>query len=239
VRYGALHEIARELGAGIVATAHQEDDVLESHLLARRRRGGLALLAGPREARDDGVVRPLLAVTRSEILAFLAASAIAYRRDASNGDLRFLRNRVRRELAELGPVERRELAGEVARLRERRSAVERELSGRILPRVVFSPDSALVDADLLAGAGEELGRAALERLAAPFARAGHPPMTGREREEILRRLASGRDFRFEAGRRIRFARRGSRFRVSLSPGVQAEVYDSTIGTPEAGAEMAS
>ena len=53
--------------------------------------------------------------------------------------------------------------------------------------------------------------------AAPFAEDGKPPMTGREREQILRLLAAGSDFRFEAGRRIRFRRRGPRFDVRLAP----------------------
>ena len=39
-------------------------------------------------------------------------------------------------------------------------------------------------------------------------------MTGREREQILDLLAGGGDFRFEAGRRIRFERRGRLLRVS-------------------------
>ena len=41
-------------------------------------------------------------------------------------------------------------------------------------------------------------------------------MTGREREEILRLLGGGADFRFEAGRRISFRRRADRFEVRLA-----------------------
>ncbi|HSD71948.1 MAG TPA: hypothetical protein VLE54_04110, partial [Thermoanaerobaculia bacterium] len=52
--------------------------------------------------------------------------------------------------------------------------------------------------------------------AMPFARPGKPPFTGREREQIVTLLASGRDFRFEAGRRIRFRRRGDRLSVRLA-----------------------
>ncbi len=228
VRYEALHENARELDARTIATAHQEDDVLESHLLARRRRGGLALLAGPREAREDGVVRPLLGVPRAEILAFLSECGIAHRRDASNGDLRLLRTRVRREVATLTPQERRELANEVARLRERRDRVERDLALRVLPFVRGSASESSLEASRLSGIDEELVRAALERLAAPYARPGRPPMTGGEREQVLRRLATGEDFRFEAGRRIRFERRGARLLVRPAPG--APVYDSRIDT---------
>ena len=53
----------------------------------------------------------------------------------------------------------------------------------------------------------ELARRAIEEIARPFAAPGRAPLTGPEREEIRRRLSLGGDFRFEAGRRIRFERR--------------------------------
>jgi tRNA(Ile)-lysidine synthase len=231
VRYEALREIARETGAGAIATAHQEDDVLESHLLARRRRGGLALLAGPRESREDGVVRPLLSVSRAEILRFLAGRGVAFRRDASNGDLRLARNRIRRELGRLDAGQRADILAEVRRLREERRLLERELAERILPGTRITSGESSADAALLESASPELLRIALERLAAPFARPGRPPMTGREREEVLRRLSSGRDFRFEAGRRIRFERRGALLTVRpASACPRAAVYHSSIDT---------
>jgi tRNA(Ile)-lysidine synthase TilS/MesJ len=231
VRYEALREIARETGAGAIATAHQEDDVLESHLLARRRRGGLALLAGPRESREDGVVRPLLSVSRAEILRFLAGRGVAFRRDASNGDLRLARNRIRRELGRLDAGQRADILAEVRRLREERRLLERELAERILPGTRITSGESIAYAALLESASPELLRIALERLAAPFARPGRPPMTGREREEVLRRLSSGRDFRFEAGRRIRFERRGALLTVRpASACPRAAVYHSSIDT---------
>ncbi len=80
---------------------------------------------------------------------------------------------------------------------------------------------------MLTEAPEELRREALSRLAGPYARAGRPPLTGREREQILVLLESGRDFRFEAGRRIRFERRRGRLRIGLRDPAEAEpVYDS-------------
>lgn len=239
VRYEALLEMAAASGATRIATAHQEDDVLESHLLARQRRGGLALLAGPRESRADGIVRPLLSVPRAEVLRFLADRAVAYRRDASNGDLRLSRNRVRREIAGLDAARRARLLGEIASLRGERDRLEEELAERVLPRLRFAPGAAFAEAAFLASLSEELQRAALERLALPFARPGRPPMTGREREQILRRLASGADFRFEAGRRIRFERRGALFGIRPAPAAPpAPVYHLPIDT-STGSETAS
>jgi tRNA(Ile)-lysidine synthase len=229
VRYAALSEMAAEAGAAVVATAHQQGDSVESHLLARERRGGIAALAGPRESRADGVVRPLLSVSRQEILEFLAERGIAFRRDASNGALRLARNRVRRTLARLrdtpgGEDSLRAMALEIARLGVERRLLESEFETRILPRAKIAPDRVGIDAALLAACSGELQRLALSRLAAPFARPGKPPMTGREREQLLALLAGGADFRFEAGRRIRFERR--RGKLSVRPRGPGPVYDS-------------
>ncbi len=229
VRYAALGEMAAESGARIVATAHQSADAIESLVLARERRGGLAALAGPREARADGVVRPLLAVTREQILQFLAERGIAFRRDASNGDLRLARNRVRQTLSRLraspgGSEALRAMALEIARLGIERRLLEAEFEARIRPALRALSDRVAIDAALLAGCSAELQRLALARLASPFARPGRPPMTGRERERILALLAAGGDFRFEAGRRIRVERRGQI--LTIRPRPSQPVYDS-------------
>lgn len=213
VRYRALAAIATATGSDLVATAHQKDDALESHLIALGRRGGVARLAGPRERRGDGVVRPLLGVGRSEIVAFLSARSLPHRRDATNGDLRLERNRIRRHLAGLAEPERRALEEGLASSRERARLLEEALAASILPTIVASGGRLEADAACLEAADEELRRLAIDRLAAPFARPGRAPTTGREREAIVARLGSGRDFRFEAGRRIRFERRGARLRV--------------------------
>jgi len=228
VRYEALAEMAVEAGASRTATAHQRDDAVESYLLARERGGGLAREAGPRELRDDGVVRPLLSVSRREILQFLAERGLAFRRDATNGDLGLSRNRVRRGLARARETEVETIAAAVAALRSARERLDAEYAQRIAPAVGRDAESTIVDARLLANCSEELLRAALSRLAGPYARPGRPPMTGRERERLLALLASGRDFRFEAGRRIRLERRRDRLRIRLRDRERVgPVYDET------------
>lgn len=217
VRYGALHEMAREAGAERIATAHQRDDRIESHLLARRRRGGLASLAGPRERRTDGVVRPLLRVSRREILEFLAARSLAWRRDASNGDLRLDRNRLRREISGLDDGEIDQVLGRIERLARLRDRVDAEFDGLLRARILVGRNLVVVDAALLERAPAELRRRAVTECGAPFAGAGKAPVTGRERERIVELLGRGGDFRFEAGRRIRFRRRGGRFEVRRAP----------------------
>jgi len=208
LRYTALMDMSAEAGAVRIATAHHADDGLETYLVARERRGGVASLAGPRERRDDGLVRPLLSVSRAEILSYLLERKISWRRDASNGDLRLARNRIRRELAAANPSQRAQWTEEAQRWSRLRERIDRDYEEKIAPSLRRGPGSVLADAELFERCEPELRRRAIEAAAAPFARPGHPPMTGREREEVLRRLAAGGDFRFEAGRRIAIERRG-------------------------------
>lgn len=210
-RYAALAEMAGEAQALRIATAHQRDDRTESFLMALERGTGLAAAAGPKVWREDGVVRPLLAVSRPEILDFLHRRGITHRRDSTNGDLSLQRNRVRRALGRLArtrPEALAALAGEVARLDGQRRRLELEYQARVRPHLASAPGSIVADAEVLAGCSAALARHALEEAARPFARPGRAPMTGREREQILTRLQEGGNFRFEAGRRIRFERRG-------------------------------
>ncbi|HEY3173590.1 MAG TPA: tRNA lysidine(34) synthetase TilS [Thermoanaerobaculia bacterium] len=217
VRYDALLDMAREVGASRIATAHQREDRIESYLLARERKGGLASLAGPRESRADGVVRPMLTVSRAQILEFLAARGLSFRRDASNGDLHLDRNRLRREvLATLGEKERNTITRRVERLARRRERLDRNFEEKIRPAIVIGRNVVIVDARLLERSTTELRRRAVLESAVAFAAPGKAPLTGREREQIVRLLAGGADFRFEAGRLIRFRRRGERFEVRLA-----------------------
>jgi tRNA(Ile)-lysidine synthase len=227
VRYAALRDMAADAGAELVATAHHRNDRLETYLLARERRAGLSGLAGPRRRRADGIVRPLLDVSRGDILAFLAARGLTFRRDSSNGDLCLARNRVRRKIARLraerGEEALEALTQEVERLARENEELEREFVRRVEPRLFRGPGAVLADAAYLEGCPQPLLRRAIERAALPFALPGRPPLTGREREQILARLSQGCDFRFEAGRRIRFERRGGLLRVAARPARAGQV----------------
>src|SRR5262245_41480632 len=99
LRYAALDEMAREVGAGRVATAHTLDDQAETVLLRLLRGTGPSGLGGIPERSPDGrVVRPLLRVSRAEIERFAARRGLSWREDASNRDARYARARLRRDL---------------------------------------------------------------------------------------------------------------------------------------------
>lgn len=103
-RYEFFARCTRRAGANVVATAHTADDQAETVLLKIVRGAGAAGLSGiPRSTVLSGtrVVRPLLGINRAEVEDFLATRGQRWREDASNADVRFLRNRVRREVLPL------------------------------------------------------------------------------------------------------------------------------------------
>jgi tRNA(Ile)-lysidine synthase len=104
-RYAFLERTATELGARYVVTAHTADDQAETVLHHVLRGTGLTGLAGMRRTRPLGpavtLIRPLLAITRREVLEYLAALGQPFREDATNQDRQFMRNRIRHELLPL------------------------------------------------------------------------------------------------------------------------------------------
>lgn len=105
VRYGWLADIARLHGAGFVATGHTANDQAETILHRLLRGAGLKGLRGiaARRPSETGIelVRPLLQVTRQEVLAYLHDDKQLYCEDSTNLEMGFTRNRIRHELLPL------------------------------------------------------------------------------------------------------------------------------------------
>jgi tRNA(Ile)-lysidine synthase len=96
-----FYDLIRKGHADRVALGHTRDDQAETVLFRMLRGSGLAGLAGILPVTAEGLFRPLLDVTRSDIDAFLLARGICWREDASNREPRFARNRIRHELLPL------------------------------------------------------------------------------------------------------------------------------------------
>ena len=105
IRYQFLLDTATRHSAETVALAHTADDQAETVLMRLVRGTGLMGLGAIPITRqlDDRVriVRPLLEVWRTDILAYLERARLAHREDATNTDSRFVRNRIRHQLLPL------------------------------------------------------------------------------------------------------------------------------------------
>lgn len=97
VRYRMLAAAARGAGCRRIAVGHTLTDQAETVLLRLLRGAGTRGLGGM-APRRGAVVRPLLACSREDVVAFLQARGISWVEDTSNRDERFARNRVRHRL---------------------------------------------------------------------------------------------------------------------------------------------
>jgi tRNA(Ile)-lysidine synthase len=96
-RHAFLRGVKDEEGASWIALAHTRDDQAETVLLRLLRgAGGLGLSAMRPRAGD--LLRPMLGLSRRDVLDHLAARSLSWREDPSNADLSIARNRVRHEL---------------------------------------------------------------------------------------------------------------------------------------------
>jgi tRNA(Ile)-lysidine synthase len=84
----------------LILTAHTKDDMLETVLMRILRGSGPAGLSAM-SAQNGRFFRPMLELSRRDVLGYLSEKNITWREDSTNADTRFFRNRVRHRLIPL------------------------------------------------------------------------------------------------------------------------------------------
>lgn len=98
-RYQALQSIYAE--QSLIITGHHRDDQAETFLLALKRGSGLkglSAMAAETKQGKDTFIRPLLDISRAEIVHYAKQQQLDWVEDESNSDTRFDRNFIRREI---------------------------------------------------------------------------------------------------------------------------------------------
>jgi len=121
-RYRFLNRAADAIAADYIALAHHGDDQAETVLMRILRGAGIAGLAAMRERGPGRLIRPMLDLSREEILDYVHARGISFVEDSSNRSTEILRNRIRVELIpmlerEYAPGLRRRLSEVAAEMR--------------------------------------------------------------------------------------------------------------------------
>lgn len=110
---GNLEEAAREarlrffaaakwdLKLDRIATGHTQSDQAETILFRLLRGTGSAGMRGIQPVTPEGLVRPLLEVSRADVDTWVAERRLSFREDSSNAETRFARNRIRHQLLPL------------------------------------------------------------------------------------------------------------------------------------------
>lgn len=106
LRYQWFAELKKECNASAIAVAHHQDDSVETLLLNLIRGTGIGGLLGIRPKNGD-IVRPLLCVSREEIIGYLNEIRQEYVTDSTNLQDEYTRNKIRLNLlplmAEINP----------------------------------------------------------------------------------------------------------------------------------------
>ena len=106
LRYRWFEQTRIQHGYEVVATAHHQNDAVETILLNLVRGTGISGLHGILPKRER-IIRPLLFLTRDEIDSISNAERLAFRDDNSNFSTKYARNKIRLEvipkLKELNP----------------------------------------------------------------------------------------------------------------------------------------
>jgi tRNA(Ile)-lysidine synthase len=166
-RYRLLALAARSAGATHILTAHTRDDQAETLLMRLLRGSGIAGLAAmARQSEREGVMlaRPLLGVSKSQLLATLHKAKIAFADDPTNSDTAFTRPRLRALLPQLAAEggDARSLARLAARLGRANAAVEVLVDGAERYLAVTGrgtshhPQGLAFDAEAFVGLPEEI-----------------------------------------------------------------------------------
>lgn len=120
LRYAWFDGLCHTYGYAHVAVAHHRDDAVETLLLNLVRGTGIAGLTGIRPV-NGRVVRPLLSVSREEVVAYLEALGQTYVTDSTNLQDEYVRNKVRLQilplLEKINPQVREKISATIDHLR--------------------------------------------------------------------------------------------------------------------------
>jgi tRNA(Ile)-lysidine synthase len=184
-RYRLLGDWCRAQGCLHLLTAHHREDQAETFLIRRRAKSGpdgLAAMAAVREAAGYRLVRPLLAVPRARLRAFLVAEGQAWIDDPSNRNPAFERVRVRGD-----PPANDEVFARIAGYAAARVERERALDRLIARHVMLDPAGfAMLEPAPILAAPDDLAERLLSRVATTVGGGIYPP-----RRERVARLRDG------------------------------------------------
>lgn len=97
LRYDWFDEISDNHDIRLIATAHNMNDSIETVLINLSRGTGLKGLTGI-PCKNEKFIRPMLKLSRKEILDYAREKSLQYREDSSNASKKYHRNRIRHDV---------------------------------------------------------------------------------------------------------------------------------------------
>ena len=211
LRYAYLNEVADQIGADRIATAHHQDDQAETVLLNLLRGTGAEGLRGIPPVRGR-LIRPLLNTPQEEIEVYLTRHGLGHVEDETNESLQFGRNRLRKnvlpELEKIHPAFRQNIA-RTAAIVGREDRYLDELASSLLLK-----EGTEVSCDALRRAPEVL-RPRMVRLLLARLPVGKKDMTAAHISAVTELALSGRGGMFDLPGAVALCR-GGRLRFDMA-----------------------
>ncbi len=142
LRYKWFNEILEINNLDFLVTAHHKDDNVETFFINLIRGKGINSLCGIR-FRNKNIIRPLLGIERIEIEQYLKENNIKHRNDTSNTDIRYVRNKIRKQLIplikEINPSIKQTIANEMLMLNGVNNIFQKEID-LIRARILTTKD---------------------------------------------------------------------------------------------------
>lgn len=102
LRYNFFEKVSRTINADLLATAHTQDDNVETFFMNIFRGSGITGLSGIPKVRqlikNVRIIRPLIDIPKNELIEYAKARNLQWREDESNDWLDYTRNKIRHKL---------------------------------------------------------------------------------------------------------------------------------------------
>ncbi|HME94497.1 MAG TPA: tRNA lysidine(34) synthetase TilS [Methylomirabilota bacterium] len=239
-RHAALQRAARAVDATRIATGHTADDQAETVLMRLLQGAGPRGLGGIPPVRG-WLISPLIETRRAELVEHLRGRGLTWVEDASNRDVRFLRNRIRHDLLPFmagltGTSSVEALCRSAAAARAVVADLEARARGDLERLATREPVGITLDVSALGAGAVELGAEILRQAAAAQGETG--PLRGPAQRAIRALVGEAPRRRTVRLGRLVAERSGRRIRVGPAtlPALAARVWSppGDLALPEIG-----
>ena len=131
LRFTWFDELSSKFRYSKIVLGTHQNDLIETMLLNLSKGTGIRGMRGILPKRGE-IIRPLLSVSKSEILEYAAANKLKYRKDKSNDDIDLQRNRIRHkvipELKKINPALEKNVCETALRFKSYEALLNEKLS---------------------------------------------------------------------------------------------------------------
>lgn len=152
LRYKYFEKIRLQHNYDFIATAHHQDDLVETFFLNLSRKTGIKGLTGI-SAKTGKIIRPLLFADRKEIEDYATANFIDFREDSSNKEVVYQRNFLRHQILplfnELNPSFKKNILASIENLKDTEKVYSGYLQKEKQKVLSNENDNTIIDIELL------------------------------------------------------------------------------------------